>query len=101
MNPQIPLVSDLLPLVLSGKKTSTVRVGRRNYKLGPATIVSGDANVTVLITEVQHTTVRQLSDQVARKEGYVSKSELLAALLRFYPDLEDDREVTVVSFERT
>jgi hypothetical protein len=100
VNTQIPLAPDLVPLVLSGKKTSTVRLGIRNYPLGPAKIVSGKVSIPIEITEVKFMKVGSLDEGVANSEGYGSLSDLLHALRRFYPDAENDRDVTVIRFRQ-
>jgi hypothetical protein len=98
---QIPLAPDLAPLVLSGRKTSTVRLGIRNYPIGPAKIVSGNLNIPIEITEVEFTKVGHLSEGVAKSEGYESLEELFGALKRFYPGASVDRDVTVVRFRQS
>jgi hypothetical protein len=98
---QIPLAADLVPLVLSGKKTSTVRVGSRNYPLGPARIVSGNMHIPIEITEIEFTKVGHLDERVAKSEGYDSLDELLSILMRFYPGTGTDRDVTVIRFRKS
>jgi hypothetical protein len=97
---QIPLAADLVPLVLSGNKTSTVRLGIRKYPLGPALIVCRNQSISIEITELEFTKVGRLDESVAKSEGYESTSELLRALKRFYPKAENDHDITVVRFRR-
>jgi hypothetical protein len=97
---QIPLASDLAPLVLSGRKTSTVRLGIRNYPLGPAKIVSGKLDIPIEITKIEFTKISQLNESVAKSEGYDSIDEFLLVLKRFYPGAESDRDVTVICFQK-
>jgi hypothetical protein len=101
MTPKIPLAADLIPLVLSGKKTSTIRLGIRNYSVGPARIVSRDADIGIEITEVELTKVERLSVSTAISEGYNSLDELLMALKRFYPEAGINADVTIVHFRRS
>jgi hypothetical protein len=98
---QIPLAADLLPLILSGKKTSTVRLGIRDYPLGPARIVSGSVSIPIEITEIIITKVGRLDGHVARSEGYDSLDELLHALKRFYPQAGQDHDITVIRFRQS
>lgn len=100
MTPRIPLAVDLVPLVLSGKKTSTVRLGIRNYPLGPAQIASAGLAVPIEITGLEFTKLGCLDEDVAKTEGYDSVAELLCALQRFYPDAAKDRDVTIIRFRK-
>jgi hypothetical protein len=86
---------------MSGKKTSTVRLGSRRYPLGSALIVSGQASIPVTITDVEFMTVGDLNEAVANMEGYPSLSELLHDLKRFYPDVKMDSQITLVRFRKT
>jgi hypothetical protein len=100
MTMEIPLATDLTRLVLSGKKTSTVRLGIRNYPLGPARIVSGSLGIPIEITEIEFSKVGYLDASIARTEGYDSVTELMRALRTFYPGASTDRDVTIVRFRR-
>lgn len=97
---EISLSRSLIPLVLSGKKTSTIRRGRRSYNLGYAEIVSEEIRIPVTITRVTHSNPKLLDESVVRSEGYASLSELLTQLRTFYPDLSDSNDVTIVWFTR-
>jgi hypothetical protein len=96
----IPLASDLIPLVLSGRKTSTVRLGIRDYPLGPARIVSGSVDIPIEITEIEFMKLRDLGESVARTEGYATLEEFFSTLKIFYPGADSDRDVTVVRFRQ-
>lgn len=97
---EIRLSGELIPLVLSDRKTSTIRAGMRQYELGNALLVSGTREIPVWITGVRHCRVDELGEQDAYKEGYVDTEALLADVSRFYPDLGPDDIVTVIDFER-
>jgi hypothetical protein len=86
---------------MSGKKTSTIRLGSRRYPLGPARIVSGKVSIPITITDVEFTTVGGLNEVIAAMEGYNSLDELFRDLKRFYPGAEVDSQVTVVRFQKT
>jgi hypothetical protein len=97
----IPLALDLVPLVLSGKKTLTVRPGIRRYPLGPARIVSGNVDIPIEILELEFMKLRDLNQSVAKSEGYATLGEFLSNLRRFYSEAEIDRDVTVVCFRQS
>jgi hypothetical protein len=101
VTPRIPLAADLVPLVLSGKKTSTVRLGKRNYPLGPANIVSTNFDVPIEITAIEFSRIGHLDEDVAKTEGYESVAELLGALRRFYPNANKDHDVTILRFRKS
>jgi hypothetical protein len=94
------MAADLIPLILSGKKTSTVRLGIRDYPLGQATIISGKFQIPIEITEIEFMTIGHLDENVAESEGYDTLDELLQALRRFYPEAESEHDVTLVHFRQ-
>ena len=95
---RLPLSPELVPLVLSGKKTTTVRLGVRNYTRGQAKIVSRDVEIPIEITDVGLTKVNRLDDEIAKSEGCDSVSDLMKLLRRFYPKLDDDQDITIIRF---
>jgi uncharacterized protein YqfB (UPF0267 family) len=97
---KLPLSAELVPWVISGRKTSTVRLGKRDYRPGAALIVSRDVEIPVEITEVRHTTVDHLDETTARSEGYNRVADLIIALKKFYPEISDHHVVTVVRFRQ-
>lgn len=96
----LPLAADLVPLVLSGRKTSTVRLGLRDYKKGNAALVSKGAKIDIEITDITFTKVSDLTDAIAKRDGYETITDLLAALRHFYPDLSEERDVTIIGFRK-
>jgi ASC-1-like (ASCH) protein len=97
---ELLLSNDLIPSVLSGNKTSTVRLGRRSYGLGEARIVSREIEIPIEITNVSHTKMSLLNEEDARSEGYRCVRDLVLALRRFYPQIDDDSDVTIVRFRQ-
>lgn len=94
----IPLAPEYIPLVQTGRKTSTVRAGRRHFQLGEHRVVCGARSIPVTVTAVEHKRLAELSEPDARVDGFESLSELVAALRRFYPRLTSGDLVTVVHF---
>ena len=82
------------------ERLSTVRLGRRDYKLGSAVIVSKNKHIPIEITDVTFTTVGLLDNGVALSEGYNSVADLIGELRDFYPTISDESNVTVVRFEK-
>lgn len=88
-------------LILSGKKTTTIRLGRVVPKHDEIIIHGGGRPIAkAKIKRVVYKRVRELSEEDARKDGYNSLEELLQDLenvygRRVYPD----DIVTIVEFE--
>lgn len=97
---KLPLSPKFIPWIVSGKKTSTIRLGTREYTPGAATIVSRNAAIPIEILEVKHSQVECLNEQNAHEEGYDNKSDLMSALREFYPSISDSDEVTIIRFRR-
>jgi len=96
---RIPLAARYLPLVLAGRKTTTIRRGHRDYPVGPAVIFSSPGHVEIVITGVRFARLSELSEQDAFSDGFNSLAELRNALDTFYPKLKHDEPMTVVRFK--
>jgi len=89
-----------LDLVRSGRKRTTVRKGKRLYPKGRAVLRSGSEETTINVRAVRHCSLRDLTDDDARLDGFSSRTALVRTLESFYPDLTEDDQVTVVTFDR-
>lgn len=98
MIPIIPLSGEFVPLVLSGRKVSTVRLKRKDYSPGPAILRSKSVEIPITITRVRNCNFRDLNDADARNDGFESIDDLRAVLHRIYGDLDRDQEVAVLEF---
>ncbi|QTH58552.1 ASCH domain-containing protein [Corynebacterium hindlerae] len=90
-------------MIRSGVKQQTIRVDDP-FVPGPATIVfeKSDGSVVELAATVSssRTILRhELTNEIARADGFMNLKELNAALDIHYPELEENSEVDVVSFE--
>jgi hypothetical protein len=86
--------------ILSGQKATTVRRGRWETIPGPAILSFGPQDeVPAAITAVAHTTVSQITEAQAKRDGFSSRDELLTALKSHYSDLRDDESVTILEFK--
>lgn len=89
----------LLGLVDSGNKTTTIRAGHRDFRLGPAVLYFGPSHRrNAAIIRTHHMSLDDLTMQNARTDGYNSLDDLLAALRSYYPDLAPGAPVTLVEF---
>lgn len=94
----IRLHPDYWPAVLSGRKRSTVRRGRRSYVLGDSLLSTGQQETLVRITAIRYCLVRELTEEDAVRDGFNTLDELLEALHHFYPALHSEETVTIVFF---
>lgn len=90
-------------MIRSGVKQQTIRVDDP-FIPGPAVIVfeKSDGSVVELAATVNssRTILRnELTDDIARADGFTDLTELNAALDIHYPALDDNAEVDVVTFE--
>jgi hypothetical protein len=95
---EIPISADFLPLIVSGRKLSTIRSGIRNYERGTAMLRSPAGHVVVNITAVHHKRFSLLQEEDALRDGFSSIADLRTALRSFYPSIVDDDLVTIVEF---
>ena len=101
---EMKLVNEYLDLVRSGTKTQTVRYGIRNIQLGKLELVDPkhDKNrVAVEVNEVSYLRYGNVDDDMAVSDGFKNKEELTKALLKFYPDIDNESEVTVIKFSKS
>lgn len=85
--------------VRRGKKCSTIRAGRRNFKAGPLTLQSDFDTLTVQVTEVIYKKLGELTHDDAQTDGFATLEELRATLKKFYPNLHENSSVTLIYFQ--
>ncbi|MFC2006552.1 ATP-binding cassette domain-containing protein [Chloroflexota bacterium] len=93
------LKPDLLEAVRCGRKTSTIRAGRKNIEQGLLVLESAQASLLVRITQVTYKCFKSLKDEDARKEGYICVGQLEKELRSIYPTLGNNSFLTQVEFE--
>lgn len=97
--PVMLIKKSLLDLIKNGRKTTTIRLGRRKVKTGALTFLCGRETLKVQVTRVEYKSVDQLSQVDAQRDGFASLEGLIGVLRSFYPDMEPASEVTLVHFE--
>lgn len=97
---KIPLKNKYFRLVENGKKKSTIRAGNRKYNLGPASLVSNEKSIDILVHKIEIKFFGELSAQDAILDGFNSRDELLDALLGFYPKMHMFEPVTIIHFKK-
>lgn len=95
---QLEIDSKYLPSLLAGRKTTTIRKGKRSLKHGPALLRTDDTVVPIKISDTTHTHFKNLTVGDAVRDGFDSLKELSNALREHYPGLRDRDPVTVIEF---
>lgn len=97
----LELRKEMFPAVLSGKKTSTSRLGDRPIvPLQEVRFIAPDnsISVVVIVTNVTQCKFNELTSEEAIKEGYSSLEELKDTLSNIYHVKEDDN-FTIIEFK--
>jgi len=88
--------------LLSGKKTTTIRMGMVKPKYREVIIHGkGRPLAKAVITRVTYKRVSELTDEDARKDGFDSVGELIEALKKVYGDVKPDDLVSIIELEVT
>lgn len=99
---RVLLADEYMDLVAHRTKTSTVRKGMRDFYPGQTialkAVESGE-EVFVYVTDVTFKFAEDLTDADASRDGFTDEPALRAALLKIYPDLDEDCFVTIIGFE--
>jgi len=96
----LSISAEYLPLIRSGRKSTTIRRGRLSISKGMFLLTARTTDfVSVNVTDIKHTRFKCLTEEDARKDGFKSLTELERVLLKYYPDLSDNSWVTIVSFD--
>lgn len=94
------LKSKYVPLILSGSKKSTIRLGKLNVRSKEFFINSGGKIVArAIVRNIKYKTVKELTDEDAGLDGFDSREELIQELKRHYGDIRDDDLVTIIIFD--
>ena len=97
------LANDLFSRFEAGKR-ATVRAGHRDIRLGALDFQSAEEqngqflHEMVEVVEVRHKLAGDLTYEEAQADGAATNNDLITALLRFYPKLQPEDEVTIVFF---
>ena len=87
-------------LILSGRKTATIRLGVVKPKYEEMIVHGGGKPVAkIRVKRVVVKRVHELTDQDARLDGFESLEELLEELRKHYGDIAGDDRVTIIEFE--
>lgn len=92
--------SDLLELVKQGKKITTCRNGIRKYKSGKTILKSNISEdfVIINITELVYCKLKDVTEDMAKDDGFVNKANLIELLESIYKEINDESDITIVHF---
>jgi hypothetical protein len=95
----LPISTKFYSLISGGKKITTIRPGKRNYLLGPATMQAGKLTIPILITVTRHIQLHSITTEDAKNDGFNTLIDLKNELAHFYPNLTEDEWMTIVEFK--
>ncbi|MCS7128209.1 MAG: ASCH domain-containing protein [Sulfolobales archaeon] len=89
-----------IDLILSGRKIATIRLGVIRPKYSEVIIHGGGRPIAkAKIVKVYYKRIKDLTDEEARMDGFLSKEELIDELKGIYGGLSSDELVTIVIFQ--
>jgi hypothetical protein len=92
---------ELLEQVKNQTKITTCRYGIRTYPLGK-TILKSNASedfVYINITDLKYCKFKDITDGIAKSDGFESKENLIAVMRDIYGDITEGSDITIVCFE--
>jgi len=86
--------------VLDGTKRITIREGHRDYTEGPVLIGCHILNWATIrnIISVKYTTLGVVTQEEYQADGFETKSEMLDGLIKFYPTINWESPVTILTW---
>jgi hypothetical protein len=97
---QIKLVDRFFDLVLSGKKTSTIRYGLVFFTNDHLQLRSNKQSLPIRLLKIDYSkTFGDLNEEDAFRDGFSTLDELKTELRRFYGDVPPDYPMTVIHFK--
>lgn len=95
------LVDQFYPLILNKTKTSTIRLGYVFFV--KKTLTFKFENKPDLIVKIKcinyNNCLKDLNEKDANNDGFNNLTELKTALLKFYPNCNENSQFTIVHFE--
>jgi hypothetical protein len=90
---EVKLAEDLIPSMLSGAKKVTIRKGIREF--APEIEIAG---YPAIVDSVEHYQLEAVPFEILMSDGFVSFTDTLVRMERFYPDITAETVVTVLRF---
>lgn len=101
IHPILPLNEALIPIMLSGQRHTTVRMGKRENLTGKALFFNELNNIyfPIFITQTEYTTLRHIPRFVLDDQGLSIWEEMWQVLLGYYPNITADSVITIYHFD--
>ncbi|MCD6503397.1 MAG: ASCH domain-containing protein [Thermoplasmata archaeon] len=101
MAKHLEFLGDYADKIVNGKKKVTIRRKTKRYSPGDIVYVHAGGKLLgkAIIKNVIHIKVKDLTDEIARMDGFHDKWSLLRALKSHFGEIRADDEVTVIEFE--
>lgn len=97
---QLKLKDKFFDLVLSGKKTSTIRYGLVSFTKDRISLRSNKRSSTIKLLNIDHSkTFGDLNEEDAQRDGFHTLDELKTELRHFYGDVPSDYPMTIIHFK--
>jgi len=86
--------------IISGEITATIREGRRNYNTGIGMLCCHINPWVVMTTiiEVKYCRLQALKEEEYKKAGYDSLEDALQKMKKYYPKLDFESEITMITW---
>lgn len=98
--PNLRVFPEMITAILEGKKSTTIRKGRRPFNTGLLCLTDGQRTIAVRVTSTCFKSVGSLNDEDAHTENLESLEKLKQTLKSIYPNIGNRSFVTVIHFER-
>jgi hypothetical protein len=100
---KIRFKDEYIPLILEGKKTSTIRLEKKfrvGETLAVTSVKTGKIYCRIRVTSIVQKRLGELTDDDASRDGFRGRADLIKALKRIYGDIRSDRKLYVIRFKR-
>lgn len=87
--------------ILHGTKKISIREGHRDYRRGKVMLCCHLEPWAVMadITDVRHTTLKEVTEEEYKADGFENQEDMLCGMQRFYPTMTMDSPVTVIKWD--
>jgi cytidine deaminase len=99
MPAKMRLLPEYIEAIREGRKTTTIRIGKRGVATSELTFESNADSINVQVLSVYYRKFSELTEMDAQKDGFNTLHELETALNAFYPNIKPNTTFTVVEFK--
>lgn len=92
------MLTQFFNAIQDGCKTTTIRIGKRKISAENIIIQSGARKIEAKIINVRHSSLEELTELDAQKDGFENLFELKKVLRTIYPETNQRSVFTVIEF---